>query len=107
MPTFVTLAKWTPEGSKTMGDARKRYERYERLVKDSGGRILSFHGLLGRYDFLTITELPDEQTAARVALSVGVLGTVTTETMTAIPIKEFIDMAEKAAQTAGAVGARG
>jgi uncharacterized protein with GYD domain len=89
MPTFVTLVKLTPEGAKTIGDGRKRYERYERLVKEAGGRVISAHGLLGQYDIITVSELPDEQTAVRVALSVGVLGTVTTQTMTAVPIKEF------------------
>lgn len=107
MPTFVTLVKLTTEGAKTIGDSRKRYERYERLVKDAGGRVVSAHGLLGQYDIITVTELPDEQTAVRVALSATMLGTITTQTMTAVPIKEFFDQAEKAAQTVGAVGARG
>ena len=107
MPTFVTLVKLTTEGAKTIGDGRKRYERYERLVKEAGGRVVSAHGLLGQYDLITVTELPDEQTAVRVALSATLLGTITTQTMTAIPIKEFFDQAEKAAQTVGAVGARG
>jgi uncharacterized protein with GYD domain len=107
VPTFVTLVKLTPEGAKTIGDGRKRYERYERLIKEAGGRVVSAHGLLGQYDLITVAELPDEQTAVRVALSVGALGTVTTQTMTALPIKEFFDQAEKAAQTVGAVGARG
>src|SRR6267143_4539825 len=106
MPTFVTLVKLTPEGAKAIGDGRKRYERYERLIKEAGGRVVSAHGLLGQYDLITVAELPDEQTAVRVALSVGALGTVTTQTMTALPIKEFFDQAEKSAQTVGAVGAR-
>ncbi len=96
MQTFATLVRFTAEGAKTIGESRKRYQAYEKLVQEAGGRLVSSYGLLGDYDVLTIAELPNEKAAARIALAVSSRGTVTTKTLTAIPIKEFYDMVDEA-----------
>src|SRR2546427_5480632 len=54
--TFVTLVRLTTEGAKTIGEGRKRYEAYEKLVNDAGGRVVAAYGLLGEYDIVTVTE---------------------------------------------------
>ncbi len=95
MPTFVTLVRFTAEGAKTITGSRKRYEAYEKRVQDAGGRVVASYGLLGEYDILTIADLPSEKAAARIALATGSLGTVSTQTLTAIPIKEFYDMIDE------------
>ena len=95
MPTFVTMVRFTAEGAKSIGDSRKRYEAYEKRVQDAGGRVVASYGLLGEYDVITIADLPSEKAAARIALATASLGTVTTQTLTAIPIKEFYDMIEE------------
>ena len=100
--TFVTLVRLTTEGAKTIGEGRKRYEAYEKQVNDAGGRVVAAYGLLGEYDIVTVTELPNEKAAARIALAAASRGTVSTQTLTAIPIKEFYDMAEEAVGAAKA-----
>ena len=45
---------------------------------------------LGRFDFVNVVEAPDENVMARASLELGSRGTSRYETLTAIPIDEFI-----------------
>ena len=47
---------------------------------------------LGQFDFVNIIEAPDEQTITRVSLELGSRGTGRYETLTAIPIDDFIGL---------------
>ncbi len=47
-------------------------------------------GTLGHFDFISVVEAPDEKTMARVSLELGSRGTSRYESMSAIPIDEFI-----------------
>jgi uncharacterized protein with GYD domain len=96
MPTFVTLARYTADGARTIAEARDRYRKFEMAVGEAGGRIVAAYGLLGGYDMLLVTELPDEKVAAQLLLGAVSRGTVTTETLTALPIEEFYDLASHA-----------
>ena len=49
--------------------------------------------VLGRFDFINVVEAPDEATMARVSLELGSRGTARYETLTAIPIDDFIALA--------------
>ena len=46
--------------------------------------------VLGRFDFVNIVEAPDEATMARVSLELGSRGTARYESLTAIPVDDFI-----------------
>ena len=46
--------------------------------------------MLGRFDFVNVVEAPDEQTMARVSLELGSRGTARYESLTAIPVDDFI-----------------
>ena len=44
---------------------------------------------MGRYDAVVISEGPDDETAAKLALATGMQGNVHTETLRAFPEAEF------------------
>jgi uncharacterized protein with GYD domain len=46
--------------------------------------------VLGRYDFVNVVEAPDEKTIARVSMELGSRGTAHYETLSAIPVDDFI-----------------
>lgn len=48
-----------------------------------GSELKAFYLTMGRYDIVTISEAPDDTAAAKVALTVGSAGNVTTETLRA------------------------
>ena len=96
MPRFAHLVRFTAKGAETIGESQKRYELFEQGVRQAGGRIVDAYGLLGKYDLLIVTELPDEKAATKVVVAAAARGTVATQTLTAIPIKEFYQIVDEA-----------
>jgi uncharacterized protein with GYD domain len=90
MPTYVTLAKWTEQGMRSIKDAPKRLEAFETAVKASGGSVKGFYLVMGEYDFVVITEGPNDETAARLTLATGMMGNVRTVTMKAFTREETV-----------------
>jgi uncharacterized protein with GYD domain len=45
--------------------------------------------VLGQYDFITIVEAPDEKTMAKVSVELGSRGTMSSQTLAAIPVEEL------------------
>jgi uncharacterized protein with GYD domain len=53
-------------------------------------RLVSQWAVLGPYDFINVVEAPDNETIARLSLSLSARGTVQFLTMPAIPIDTLI-----------------
>ncbi|MDO8187041.1 GYD domain-containing protein [Conexibacter sp. JD483] len=90
MPTYVMLSKLTPEGTQTIKNNPQRIREINKEVEQLGARVLAQWATLGRFDFVNVVEAPDEKTIARVSLELGSRGTVQYETLSAIPIDDFI-----------------
>jgi uncharacterized protein with GYD domain len=65
-------------------------------MESVGGKMKKFYYTMGRYDFVAICEAPDEYAMTQALLTVGSVGSVSTESMTAIP-------SEKAAKIIGKI----
>ena len=90
MPTYVMLTTLTPEGIETIRNNPARIKEVNREVESLGASVTAQWATLGRFDFVNVIEAPDEQTIARVSLELGSRGTGRYETLTAIPIDDFI-----------------
>ncbi len=90
MPTYIMLANLTPEGVQTVKNNPRRIHEVNREVEQLGAKVTAQWATLGRFDFLSIVNAPDEQTMARVSLELGSRGTVTYETLAAIPVNKFV-----------------
>src|SRR5437867_6433094 len=90
MPTFVMLTTLTPEGVQTIKNNPQRIREVNKEVEQLGAAVKAQWAVLGRFDFVNVIEAPDEQTAARVSLELGSRGTAKYETLSAIPIEDFI-----------------
>ena len=90
MPTFVLLTTLTPEGVQTLKNNPARIREVNREVEQLGASVKAQWAVLGQYDFVNVIEAPDEQTAARVSLELSSRGTAKYETLSAIPIEDFI-----------------
>jgi uncharacterized protein with GYD domain len=91
MPHYVMLSTIGPDGASTLRENPERIKAVNAEVEAMGVRVLEQYALLGDYDFLNIVEAPDNETMARMAISLGARGTLKTRTMPAIPIDEFIE----------------
>ncbi len=66
---------------------------FDDAAKEVGGKLIGFYLVLGQYDYVVITEAPDDQTAARLILGTIAQGSVRTQTMRAFPREEFEQIA--------------
>jgi uncharacterized protein with GYD domain len=90
MPTYILLTTLTPEGVQTLKNNPARIREVNKEVEQLGASVKAQWATLGQYDFINVVEAPDEQTIARVSLELGSRGTGRYETLTAIPVDEFI-----------------
>ena len=90
MPTFILLTTLTPEGVSTLKNNPARIREVNREVEQLGASVKAQWATLGRFDFINVVEAPDEKTIARVSLELGSRGTAKYETLTAIPVDDFI-----------------
>jgi len=54
-----------------------------------GGEFKGFYLTMGRYDLISIIEVPDDESVAKLALAIGSGGTIRTETLRAFTEDEY------------------
>ena len=89
MPTYISLIHWTQQGIQTVKDAPGRLDAAKQALQAAGGDRKALYLVMGKYDFVLITELPDDEAAARFAIGNGMQGHVRTETMRAFTEDEY------------------
>jgi uncharacterized protein with GYD domain len=96
MPKYLVEASYTAEGLKGLlkdgGTGRK--EAVAAAAKSLGGKIEGMYFAFGKHDVVVIMEVPDNVTAAAMALTVNASGGVMTRT-TALLTPEEVDQAVK------------
>jgi uncharacterized protein with GYD domain len=90
LPTFVLLSTLSAEGVQTIKNNPQRIREVNREIEQLGATVKAQWAVLGRFDFVNIVEAPDEATMARVSLELGSRGTARYESLTAIPVDDFI-----------------
>ncbi|HEX4344663.1 MAG TPA: GYD domain-containing protein [Solirubrobacteraceae bacterium] len=90
MPTYLMLATLTSEGLQTVKNNPQRILEVNREVEQLGANVTAQWATLGRYDFISIVEAPDDMTMARVSMELSSRGTSMYETLPAFGIDEFI-----------------
>lgn len=95
MATYVSLAKLTCEGFRQYKQGRQRWQEAKAAIEAAGGKILGAYAVMGPYDFIFITDFPDERRATSAILKASSSGEINFQTMTAIPIEDFHKLAEQ------------
>jgi uncharacterized protein with GYD domain len=89
MPNFVMLTNLTPEGVQTLKNNPSRVQEVNKEVEQLGVKVHQQWAVLGQYDFITIVEAPDETTMAKVSVELGSRGTMSSQTLSAIPAEDL------------------
>ena len=90
MPTFIMLSRLSPEGVQTIKNNPQRIKEVNREIQQLGAEVKAQWATLGQFDFVNVIEAPDELTMARISRELGSRGTAKYESMSAIPIDDFI-----------------
>lgn len=92
MATYLMLFQYTQKGIENVKESPVRVDALRQTFRDAGAEIKEFYALLGRYDTAIIAEAPDDETAAKLALSISSKGNVRSETFRAFSMDEFRKM---------------
>lgn len=93
MPTYVTLIRYTEQGIKNFKDLAQRFEETRPAGAAVGHNVVAYYLTMGQYDAVVVSEAPDDETMAKLALDAGRRGDVRTETMRAFTEDEAKQLA--------------
>ena len=89
LPTYITLGRWTQQGIEKVKESPARLDAFKQLVKSAGGEVKAFYKVMGRYDMVVVTEAPNDEAVAKVALATASKGAIRTETLRAFTEDEY------------------
>ena len=89
MATYITLVNFTQKGIENIKESPKRLEAAKKAFKGMGAELKEFYLVMGRYDIILVTEAPNDETVAKIALTLGSLGNVRTESFRAFKEDEY------------------
>lgn len=92
MPRHLMLVNYTEDGMKRIRDSPDRLDDGRALVESMGGEVVDFYLTMGRYDLVVLVDGLDDDSMAKVALTLGTGGSVRTETLKAWPEAEYRDI---------------
>ena len=95
MPTYIVLYKLTDQGIRNIKESPKRIEEGIKAVEAAGGKMIGFYSVMGEYDFVSIGEAPNDETAVALALALGSQGNARTTTLKAFTKEEFAGIVKK------------
>lgn len=90
MATYIMLSTLTSQGAETIKKDPERIKQVNKEVEKMGGEIISQYAVLGPYDFITILQAPDNETATRISLEISARGSVKILTLAAVDVENFI-----------------
>jgi uncharacterized protein with GYD domain len=89
MATYITLLKWTEQGLRNIKQAPGRLDAARQAFQAAGANLRDFYMVFGDYDAVSVVEAPDDETYARLILSVAAQGNISTKTMKAFTEQEY------------------
>ena len=95
MATYFTLINFTDQGVKNVKDTANRASHYKELAAKLGCTIKDIWWTQGQYDVVSIVEAPDDAAATALAMSVGKLGYIRTQTLRAYSAAELAPIMDK------------
>ena len=89
MAQYIMLSNWTEQGIKNVKESPKRLDAAKALAKQFNGEIVEFYMTTGAPDMVVMLEAPDDEAAAKFALSLGSGGNVRTTTLKAFSEQSY------------------
>jgi uncharacterized protein with GYD domain len=97
MQTYVLMTKLGPEAGKMMKKRAKAGQAWMKQVKKACPKVkfIGHWAVLGDFDFISVYEAPDSDTAAKVSMISLANGASQAQSWTAIEYKRFVKLAEE------------
>ena len=89
MAAYILLGNWTDQGIRNIKQAPERRRRVTEAAEKMGCKVIAVSMTMGPYDLVIRVDAPDDETIARLALSIGAQGNLRTTTLKAFPADDF------------------
>ena len=89
MPTYIGVYNYTEQGIKNVKESPARLDAAKKLVADLGGKLKAFYLTMGIFDIVVIVEAPDDEAAAKFALTLSAGGNVSGQTLKAFEETDY------------------
>jgi len=80
MPRYITLVNYTDKGVEEIRQSKARVEVAKVALSSMGAKLIDYYMMMGPWDLVIISEVPDDLTAARAQLLNEFKGHARTET---------------------------
>jgi len=95
MSTYVTLINFTDHGVRQVKNTANRASAYKELATKLGCTVKEIYWTQGQYDVVSIVDAPDETSMTALAMSIGKLGYIRTQTLRAFSAAELAPIMDK------------
>ena len=89
MATYIFLVNYTQKGIEDIKESPERLDEAKKAFQAMGAEMKEFYLVAGQYDLVVVAEAPDDETIAKLALTIGSKGAVRTETLRAFTEDEY------------------
>ena len=95
MPTYVVLFKFTDQGIKEIKETPDNIKEAVKGVEAMGGQLKCLYAVMGEYDFVGISEFPNDEAQLTNIISLVSRGGVRATTLKAFSVEEFTEIINK------------
>ncbi len=89
MATYIMLCNWTDQGIRSIKDSPSRLAAAQELCRQHGAEMTAFYMTMGTYDMVGVIDAPNDDTFARIALSIAKGGNIRTNSMKAFEEADY------------------
>jgi uncharacterized protein with GYD domain len=89
MPIYISLIKWTDQGRTKTTGLPDRVAEVNKRIESLGGKTVGNWFTMGRFDQVAVVEAPDDETAAKMLVTVAERGNAITETLRGFTMDEM------------------
>ena len=89
MKTYIILLNYTEPGIKNIKESPARLDAARKAAEAMGGKLKEWYLVMGQYDAVVVAEAPNDEVVSRLMLTIGALGNVRTQTLSALTEGEY------------------
>ena len=90
MASYIRLLNFTQKGIEALKDQATNFSAVKDVVEENGGTLVTAWVCQGRYDIIAIIDAPNDETMETIALRTKEMGLYVGETLSGMPIDEFM-----------------
>ena len=89
MATYIVLVNFTDQGIRNIKQTTERAKALSAAAAKLGIKVKDTYWTMGAYDAVLVADAPNDEAITTLALSVGALGNIRTQTMRAYSAEEM------------------